>query len=310
LPASSKRDWVNQRRVRTVSQLSHGLSIGRFKIFTTEHPVGADAGVPVVWAGLSVAAALLSMIGSIVGLLAPNSLYGKETSSLADAATAQDLVGLVIVGPLLLVLAVLAVRGSLRCWLCWLGLLLFTVYNYAIYAFSINFGPLFLVWVAVLGLALFALIGGLAALGTSPVETRLAAAPVRLTGWFLIVIATLFVMLWLSEIVPDLLAGRASTSAEDWKVPTNPVHVLDLAFFLPAVFLSGVLLLRRHRFGYATAPAQLIFLGLTCLPILITPPIANARGHDPGWSVLVPISIIAAATLVVLARFLRAKQAP
>jgi hypothetical protein len=51
------------------------LSIGRFKIFTTEHPVGADAGVPVVWAGLSVAAALLSMIGSIVGLLAPNSLY-------------------------------------------------------------------------------------------------------------------------------------------------------------------------------------------------------------------------------------------
>ena len=301
---------MNQRRVRTVSQLSHGLSIGRFKIFTTEHPVGADAGVPVVWAGLSVAAALLSMIGSIVGLLAPNSLYGKETSSLADAATAQDLVGLVIVGPLLLVSAVLAVRGSLRCWLCWLGLLLFTVYNYAIYAFSINFGPLFLVWVAVLGLALFALIGGLAALGTSPVETRLAAAPIRLTGWFLIVIATLFVMLWLSEIVPDLLAGRASTSAEDWKVPTNPVHVLDLAFFLPAVFLSGVLLLRRHRFGYATAPAQLIFLGLTCLPILITPPIANARGHDPGWSVLVPISIIAAATLVVLARFLRAKQAP
>jgi hypothetical protein len=263
---------VNQRRVRTVSQQSHGLSIGRFKIFTTEHPVGADAGVPVVWAGLSVAAALLSMIGSIVGLLAPNSLYGKETSSLADAATAQDLVGLVIVGPLLLVLAVLAVRGSLRCWLCWLGLLLFTVYNYAIYAFSINFGPLFLVWVAVLGLALFALIGGLAALGTSPVETRLAAAPVRLTGWFLIVIATLFVMLWLSEIAPDLLAGRASTSAEDWKVPTNPVHVLDLAFFLPAVFLSGVLLLRRHRLGYATAPAQLIFLGLTCLPILITPP--------------------------------------
>jgi hypothetical protein len=166
-----------------------------------------------------------------------------------------------------------------------------------------------LVWVSVLGLALFAFIGGLAALGTSPVETRLAAAPVRLTGWFLIVIATLFVMLWLSEIVPDLLAGRASTSAEDWKVPTNPVHVLDLAFFLPAVFLSGVLLLRRHRFGYATAPAQLIFLGLTCLPILITPPIANARGHDPGWSVLVPISIIAAATLVVLARFLRAKQA-
>ena len=115
-------------------------------------------------------------------------------------------------------------------------------------------------------------------------------------------------MLWLSEIVPDLLAGRASTSADDWQVPTNPVHVLDLAFYLPAVIVSGVLLLRRHRFGYATAPAQLIFLELTCLPILVTPAIANAREHDPGWSVLAPIGVIAAATLVVLARFLRASR--
>ncbi len=117
-------------------------------------------------------------------------------------------------------------------------------------------------------------------------------------------------MLWLNEIVPDLLAGRASTSAEYWTVPTNPVHVLDLAFFLPAVIVSGALLLRRHRLGYATAPAQLIFLELTCLPILITPAIANARGHDPGWPVLAPISVIGAATLVVLGRFLRPKQAP
>ena len=274
-----------------------------------ERPVDADAGLPKVWAALSVAAALLSMLGSIVGLLAPGSVYGKETAFLADAATAQDLVGLVIVGPLLLVLAVLAVRGSLRGWLCWLGLVSFTVYNYAIYAFSIHFGPLFLVWVAVLGLALFALIGGLTALRTATVKTRLAAAPVRLPGWFLIVIATLFVLLWLSEIIPDLVAGRGSTSAADWEVPTNPVHVLDLAFFLPAVFVSGVLLLRRHRFGYATAPAQLIFLALTCLPILATLVVANARGHDPGWSVLVPIGVIAAATLLVLWSFLRTNSA-
>ena len=76
---------------------------------------------------MSVAAALLSMTACVVGLLAPNSIYGKETSALADAAAAQDVVGLIIVGPLLLVLAVLAARGSLRCWLCWLGLLSFTV---------------------------------------------------------------------------------------------------------------------------------------------------------------------------------------
>jgi len=254
---------------------------------------------------LSASAALLSIIGCIVGLLAPSSIYGEETTALADAATAQDLVGLVVVGPLLLILGVAGARGSLRAWLSWLGLVSFTAYNYAIYTFSVHFGPLFLVWVAVLGLSLFALIGGLTALDASALRTRLAGSPDRLLGWYLIVVATLFILLWLSEIVPDLLAGRASTSAGDWDVPTNPVHVLDLAFFLPAVVVSGVLLLRRHWFGYATVAAQLVFLGLTCLPVLVTPLVAQARGHTVSWLVMLPIGVLALATLIVLWRFLR-----
>ena len=56
-----------------------------------------------------------------MGLVAPSSLYAKETSFLADAATAQDPVGLVIVSPLLLVLAVVKVRWSLLSWLRWVG---------------------------------------------------------------------------------------------------------------------------------------------------------------------------------------------
>ena len=82
-----------------------------------------------MWAGLSAGAALLAITGSAVGLLA----YSHETSALRNAAAAQDLVNLVLVGPLLLALAVRAYRGSLRSCLCWLGCLSFTVYNYAIW---------------------------------------------------------------------------------------------------------------------------------------------------------------------------------
>ena len=39
----------------------------------------------------------------------------------------------------------------------------FTVYNYVIYVVAIDFGPLFLLWVAVLGAALFCLVGGVGA---------------------------------------------------------------------------------------------------------------------------------------------------
>jgi hypothetical protein len=114
--------------------------------------------------------------------------------------------------------------------------------------------------------------------------------------------------LWLSEIVPDLLAGRPSTSAAIYDVPTNPVHVLDLALFVPAVCASGLLLLRRHRIGYASAPGSLIFLGLTCLPILVIPFVAQARGDAPGWVIVVPIGIVATATLVVIWRLLHAMR--
>lgn len=44
---------------------------------------------------------------------------------------------------------------------------------------------------------------------------------------------------------------------------------------------------------------------LTCLPILVTPFVSDARGHSPEWSILGPIGVIASATLVVLWRLLR-----
>jgi hypothetical protein len=257
------------------------------------------------WFWLSSAAALLAAVGSAVGLLRVASIYGQETAVLADAATAQDLVNLLLVAPLLVILGWRAHRGHLRAYLVWVGCLAFTVYNYAIYAFSIHFGPLFLLWVAVLGLSMFTLIGGLATLDAAAIEARFTRRGVRATGWFLIGVAVLFALLWLHEIVPDLLASAPSRSASAWKVPTNPVHVLDLAFFLPAAATSGVLLLRRHRLGYATAAGQLTWIALTCLPILVTPVVANARNHQPEWAVTGPVGVILIASIAALAWLLR-----
>ena len=186
-------------------------------------------------------------------------------------------------------------HAALRAYLGWLGCLAFTVYNYAIYAFSVHFGPLFLVWVAVLGLSVLALVGGLSTLEATAVKARFAGQAMLLPAWILIVVAALFGFLWLSEIVPDLLAGDPSSSASDWNIPTNPVHVLDLAFFPPALFASGVLLLRHQPVGYATAAGQLAWIALTCLPILVTPLVA---GHEPGWAVMLPIGVLCIVSVV------------
>lgn len=264
--------------------------------------------LPALWVRLSAAAAVLAAAGSVIGLLVPDVIYGRETPVLFNAGIAQDLVNLFIVAPLMLILAIRASRGSLRSGLCLVGFLAFTAYNYAIYTFSIHFGPLFLPRVAVLGLTVFAAAGSLAWLLRPDVGAESVRQQVRLPAWFLIALGVMFAVLWLSQIIPDLLAGRASTSAALWDVPTDPVHVLDLALFIPAICASGILLLRHHRIGYASAPGSLIFLGLTCLPILVIPFVTHARGETATWIILMPIGLIAAATLTALWRLLHAMR--
>ena len=114
------------------------------------------------WLWLSIAAAIVAAVGSVIGL-AVSRIYAGLTPVFLPQAIAQDVANLLLAAPALVILAVLALRGSLRAYLLWLGVLTFTVYNYVIYTFSIPFGPLFLLWVAVLGMCIYALIGGVTA---------------------------------------------------------------------------------------------------------------------------------------------------
>ncbi len=253
---------------------------------------------PAPWLRLSLATAVLGAIGSVVALLDVQRFYGAETEPFIDQAVAQDIVNLAIVMPLMVVFTWRALRGSSASYLVWLGFLTFTVYNYFIYTFSIHFGPLFLLWVAVLGTAIFALVGGAISLDAQAVANALDFRKERLAAGFLLVTAVLFAFLWLSDIVPALVDGTAPTAATDVNLPTNPVHVLDLAFFLPAVAIVGGSLWQRRALGYAAAPAMLVFLAITGLPIIATVFVADARGNEPAWQLLGPIGVITAACIV------------
>src|SRR5215211_5522715 len=246
----------------------------------------------IVWLWLSIVAVILALVGNIISL-SVKSIYAGLTPVFFPQALAQDIANLVVVAPAWLILAVLALRGSLRWYLSWLGVLTFTVYNYVIYTFSIPFGPLFLLWVAIFGMSLYALIGGIASVHHGAVESYFTnIRAIKVVAWFLIITAILFTFLWLSEDVPALLSGTRPQSLVDMALPTNPVHILDLAFFLPAILLIGVLLLKRKPLGYTLAPSAIIFPILTGIPILITPVVQSMRGEAAAWSVVGPIGTL------------------
>lgn len=267
----------------------------------------ANAGAR-TWLGLSIAAAALAFVGSAVGL-SVDGIYDSLTPAFLFQALAQDIINAVVVAPLIVLCAILALRGSYRAGLLCLGALAFTVYNYMIYTFSIPFGPLFPLWVVVLGLSLFALIGGLVSTNReSVVEHFVHNRAAVVAGWTLLVLAGLFGLLWLSEDLPAQLDGVRPQSVIDMDLPTNPVHILDYVFFLPAAMWTGVGLLRRRAFAYPIAVAVLVFLMLTCLPILTTPFVQLTLHEPASWGVMIPIGIVAAVLVGVLSWFLATLQ--
>lgn len=62
----------------------------------------------------------------------------------------------------------------------------------------------------------------------------------------------------------------------------------------------GILLLKRRSLAYALAPAFMVFLILTGMPILITPHVQAARGEPTGWVVTVPFGVLTVAMLGML----------
>jgi hypothetical protein len=253
-----------------------------------------------IWLWLSIAAAILAITGSIIAL-AVDRIYTDLTPVFLPQALAQDIANLAIVSPMWLILAILALRGSLRAYLLWLGVLAFTVYNYVIYTFSVPFGPLFLLWVAVFGMCIYSLIGGVTAVDHEIVKSSYTSQRASVVvAWFLIITAILFSLIWLSEDVPALLSGTKPQSLIDMALPTNPVHILDLAFFLPAAVVTGVLMFKRKPLAYTLAPSFILFLILTGIPILITPVVQAVRGEIAAWGVVVPIGTLTILLLVML----------
>jgi hypothetical protein len=231
------------------------------------------------WLWLTAPIAVLMAIASASGLFIPD-LY-RDAPSLVAQAIGQDAITLAVALPVLVVTAIFTGRGSKRARLIWLGMLVYAAYTYASYAFGIRFNPLFLIYVALLGCSTYALIGALATTDLAGMKAAFTErTPVRSVSIFLLVVAALFYLMWLSEAIPASLTGIPPESVQEDGTPTNVIHVLDMAWLLPAVIIAAVNLWRKRPLGYTLAPAllaNLVFLPLAILSMILF----QARGGEP-----------------------------
>lgn len=214
------------------------------------------AGLGVFWQGEGQPYEFHTLRGETVTIQG-HGLYRYETVSTAAQAIAQDIVTLVVGIPLLVAAVALFRKGGLRGKLLLSGTLAYFLYTYASFAFGAAYNILFLVYVALFSLSLFAFILALMAIDVRALPGHFSPRlPRRPIAVFLFVVGVFLLLAWLGRIAPALLAGKPPLGLDAYS--TLIIQALDLGLIVPAAFLSGALLWRQKAWGYLLSSVVLI----------------------------------------------------
>jgi len=242
---------------------------------------------------------------SLAGIFV-RSTYASETADWAAQGIGQDWFDLMFAVPWLTVTAALSLRGSERARLLLAGGIAYAFYELVIYAFAIHFNAMFLVYCAALGFSFFSLLGiGWLIVRKPPSIPSPPDRDREMAGALLILIATLFSMAWLGEIIPALAKSVVPPAIVDAGLPTNPVYVMDLSVVLPVHFIAGVALLRRKSSGFVLAPVVLAFDVMMALSLAVMMLVMRLRGAEASVPVAAGMALVSGASAVMLERVLR-----
>ena len=214
------------------------------------------AGLGVFWQGKGQKSEFLTLRGDTVTIQG-HGLYQYETVSIAAQAIAQDIVTLLIGIPLLVISMIMFKKGSLQGKLLLSGTLAYFLYTYASFAFGAAYNILFLVYVSLFSLSLFAFIFMLMEIDIPNLPKHFSSGlPRRTIAVFLFVVGSFLLLAWLGRIVPALLANQPPLGLESYT--TLIIQALDLGLVMPTAFLSGFLLWKKNSWGYLLSSIVLI----------------------------------------------------
>jgi len=254
---------------------------------------------------LSLPLSVLIIIGSCIGLLTQG-FYASETANWQAQCIGQDLVDLFLVVPCLLISSILAFRNNRNAKMIWGGVVLYSTYTFVIYCFDVHFNNLFVVYCLCLGLSFYAFVYFLFTLNTERKKVNFENKAVfRLIGFYFFIISVLFYFLWLSEIIPAIFQNTTPKSVVEAGLFTNAVHVIDLSVILPAIFITGILLLKRQPLGVFLTPVMLTFFVLMSTTIGILVVIIRTKGLAAELSVTIIMSMLALISLGLLIWYLK-----
>lgn len=237
---------------------------------------------------LSIGLSFLILTTSVYGIF-NSSAYSAETTNWAVQTRAQDWINLVVAIPVLVASALLTYRKSVAGYLIWLGSLVFLIYSFVLYAFLVHFNSMFLLYLTILGFSLYLLIFSLSKNNFSIIKKSLSLNNFtrKLVSNFLIFLGCMFYLVWLKDIIPNLLNNKIPSSITETGLPTNGVYVIDLAILLPGLIFAGYFLKKDKAIGYVLSGLFLPFCLMMMINIAFIVYYLGANGLTTESSVVV-----------------------
>ena len=186
-------------------------------------------------------------------------LYRYDTPLIAVGYKLGDVITLALGIPLLIIFLVLYRRGSLKGGLLLAGVLAYFLYTYGSLAIGASYNNFFLIYVILLSASFFGLVSILLSFDVLALPMHFSSRlPRRGISIYLIVTGIILCLVWLVlSIIPALLQGKAPPETAHYT--TFITGAVDLGIIVPALIISGALILRRVPLGYLLAPVLLVF---------------------------------------------------
>lgn len=177
------------------------------------------------------------------------------------------------------------------------------LYNYTFYLFGAAFNVFFLVYAALLGLSIFALIFGLVGLDVATLSRQFSEkTPVKWIGGYFLFVAIGLSGVYLLQSIGFIVTGQLPAIVTISGHPTNVVFALDLTLLIPWLAVGAVWLMKRQPWGYVIAGILSIKGPLYTLVLAVNSLLVVRAGISqtlelPLWGTLTVLGLIAGALL-------------
>jgi hypothetical protein len=142
--------------------------------------------------------------------------------------------------PILIAALIFASRGSQRAQLIWMGALDYMLYNYAFYVFAAAFNWFFLIYAALLGLSIFALIFGFVSINVNAIARRFRSrTPVRWISGYMVFSAIGLSVVYLVQSIAFIFTRQLPSIITRTGGTTSIIFALDLTLLIPVMILGA-----------------------------------------------------------------------